>query len=201
MSVADRAEDARILLNQSSYRLGWAYKYEPGKDPRVLCELAHDTIELALNSVIVAAGGKYRSTHDLGMLTKAAAAANEPLPKELDSVRQLPRYTGGGRYSFRRAGGQEPISRASYEHILNLAEKTNGWAKDRFRALTGEEIDSNGEAEKRKEELEPSGGRKPVVEGGYPAVHFGARPATDGGDEERNHERRPDEPDDGTPKR
>ena len=32
MSVADRAEDARILLNQSSYRLGWAYKYEPGKD-------------------------------------------------------------------------------------------------------------------------------------------------------------------------
>ena len=151
MSVADRAEDARILLNQSSYRLGWAYKYEPGKDPRVLCELAHDTIELALNSVIVAAGGKYRSTHDLGMLTKAAAAANEPLPKELDSVRQLPRYTGGGRYSFRRAGGQEPISRASYEHILNLAEKTNGWARDRFRALTGEETDSNGEAEKRKE--------------------------------------------------
>ena len=157
MSVADRAEDARILLNHSSYRLGWARKYDPGKDPRVLCELAHDTIELALNIIIiiiiVAAGGKYRSTHDLGMLTKATAAANEPLPRELDSVRQLPRYTGGGRYSFRRPGGQEPISRASYEHILNLAEKTNGWAKDRFRTLTGEEIDGNGEAEKRKEEL------------------------------------------------
>ena len=134
-----------------------------------MCELAHDTIELALNSVIVAAGGKYRSTHDLSMLTKAAAAANEPLPRELDGVRQLPRYTGGGRYSFRRPGGQEPISRASYEHILNLAEKTSGWAKDRLRTLTGEEIDGNGEAEKRKEELEPLGGRKPVVEGDYPA--------------------------------
>lgn len=40
-------------------------QYEPDTDPRVLCELAHDAIELALNSVIVAAGGRYRSTHDL----------------------------------------------------------------------------------------------------------------------------------------
>ena len=69
MSVVDRSEDARILLEESDYRLKWARKFEPNTDPRVLCELAHDAIELALNSVIVAAGGRYRSTHDLGILS------------------------------------------------------------------------------------------------------------------------------------
>lgn len=66
MSVVAKSEDARILLEESDYRLNWARKYEPDTDPRVLCELAHDVTELALNSVIVAAGGRYRSTHDLG---------------------------------------------------------------------------------------------------------------------------------------
>lgn len=141
MSVVDRAEDARILLEESDYRLNWARKYEPDTDPRVLCELAHDAIELALNSVIVAAGGRYRSTHDLGILSRAAASANEPLPEELGSIRELPRYTGGGRYSFRRPTGREPISRASYKHILKLAEGTNNWANDRFRTLSVDEID------------------------------------------------------------
>jgi HEPN domain-containing protein len=83
MNGDDRTEDVQLLIEEAAYRLRWARKYDPGDDPRVLCENAHEAIEAALNTVIVAAGKRYRSSHDLGHLANVAADAGQPLPAEL----------------------------------------------------------------------------------------------------------------------
>ena len=86
MNGDDRTEDVQLLIEEAAYRLRWAQKYDPGDDPRVLCENAHEAIEAALNTVIVAAGKRYRSSHDLGHLANVAADAGQPLPAELEGI-------------------------------------------------------------------------------------------------------------------
>lgn len=133
MTSTGDADDVGLLLDEAAYRLRSANKYDPLDDPRVLCENAHDAIEFSLNAVIVAMGGPYRRTHDLAHLADTAARAGHALPPALAAVRALPRYTGGGRYEFRTTGTREPVSKAEYDHAIELAEGTLQWARERVR--------------------------------------------------------------------
>ena len=137
-STAD-ADDVGLLLDEAAYRLRCANKYDPHDDPRVLCENAHDAIEFSLNAVIVAIGGPYRRTHDLAHLADTLAMAGRALPPTLAAVKALPRYTGGGRYEFRTTGTREPVSRAEYDHAVELAEGTLQWAREQVRDVMGPE--------------------------------------------------------------
>ena len=106
MSASERRDEVQLLLEEAAYRLGGAVEHAPrdGDDARIACENAHDAIEVSLNAVIVARGEKYRASHDLSQLADVAGRAGEAIPAELNGIRKLRPYTGGGRYSYRGAG-------------------------------------------------------------------------------------------------
>ena len=133
MTPTGNVDDVGLLLDEAAYRLRCARKYDPLDDPRVLCENAHDAIEFSLNAVIIATGMPYRRTHDLAHLADTAASAGHTLPPALAVVRALPRYTGGGRYEFRTTGAREPVSKAEYDHAVELAEDILQWAREQVR--------------------------------------------------------------------
>ena len=137
MSGSERREDVQLLLQEAAYRLNGAVENAPreGEDARIGCENAHDAIEVSLNAVIVASGEKYRASHDLSELADVAAEAGEPIPAELNGIRELRPYTGGGRYSYRHAGHVDPATKSDYDQIVNLAQGTYAWAGSRAREL------------------------------------------------------------------
>ena len=171
MSVSERRQQVHLLLEEAAYRLTGAVEHAPreGQDARMACENAHDAIEVSLNAVIVARGEKYRSSHDLSQLADVAAHAGEPIPAELNGIRELRPYTGGGRYSYRAEGRIEAATQGDYDQIVNLAKMTYAWAGGRARELCGARpprpITPDGETATYPEP-EP----KPLQPGGDPGI-------------------------------
>ena len=171
MSASERRDEVQLLLEEAAYRLAGAVEHAPrdGDDARIACENAHDAIEVSLNAVIVARGEKYRASHDLSQLADVAGRAGEAIPAELNGIRRLRPYTGGGRYSYRGAGRIEPATKTDYDQIVDLAKRTYAWAASRARELCG--------ARPRRQPApdgetgdDPDPGRKPVQAGGDPGI-------------------------------
>lgn len=139
MNASEQQDEVELLLKEAEYRLRGAITNAPrdGDDARIACENAHDAIEVSLNAVIVARGEKYRASHDLSQLADIAGRAGEAIPAELIRIRSLRPYTGGGRYSYRRAGQIEPATKSDYDQIVDLAKRTYAWATGRARELCG----------------------------------------------------------------
>ena len=141
MREGRRDEEVTLLLKEAAYRLRWARKYDPTEDPRILCENAHDCIEVCLNTLLVAAGERHWSTHDLSNLAnKVTRTALRPSEELTQRIKELPLYTGGGRYEYRKTGDQEPIPKTEYDAVLEVAEEIFRHTTDRVRQSTrGEE--------------------------------------------------------------
>ena len=169
MSASERRDEAQLLLE--AYRLAGAVEHAPreGEDARIACENAHDAIEVALNAVIVARGDKYRASHDLSALADVAGRAGEAIPAELNGIRSLRPYTGGGRYSYRGAGRIEPATKTDYDQIVDLARRTYAWAAGRARELCGAKPRRQAAADGESGD-DPDPERKPAHAGGDPEI-------------------------------
>lgn len=138
MSEKKQQDEVELLLNEAAYRLQGAVEHAPtddDDDARIACENAHDAIEVSLNAVIVARGEKYRASHDLSQLAEIAKQAGEAIPAELEGIRSLRPYTGGGRYSYRGTGRIEPATKNDYKQIVDLAKGIFTWATSRARGI------------------------------------------------------------------
>ena len=104
---------------------------------------------------------------DLSQLADVAARAGEAIPAELNGIRELRPYTGGGRYSYRGAGRVEPATKSDYDQIVNLAKRTYSWAGGRARELCGAKPQqATPESDTGND---PESGRSPSDEHGEPS--------------------------------
>jgi HEPN domain-containing protein len=83
--------------------------------------------EKLLKAALLALGIRYRFTHNLGELIHLLAKGRNPLPRELDGIRELTPYATEWRYDLLPPEGEEPLDRlASREMVARLRTWVEG---------------------------------------------------------------------------
>lgn len=85
---------------------------------------AQQAAEKALKGVLIARGGSFRKTHDIGVLLTLLRNAGVEVSHDLDASVHLSQYAFASRYP-----SEVPLTEANFREALQLAEAVVAWCE------------------------------------------------------------------------
>ncbi|TVR69709.1 MAG: HEPN domain-containing protein [Sphaerobacteraceae bacterium] len=119
------ADDPREWLQRARSNLAQARNEHPDIYLEDLCFQAQQAAEKALKGVILGYGLEFPYTHDVAYLISVLERHFGPVPADLEDAAVLTRYAVATRYP----GVIEPVTRAEYLEVLELAQRVVVWAE------------------------------------------------------------------------
>ncbi len=133
-----------MWLGEAEDHLKIARKYDPELNLRLLCSEAHLGAEKAIKSVVIARGGAFTYTHDVGALLDEAEQIGETVPQDVRAGEILTTYSSSGRYPS-TGDERNATTREEYDEAIEAATAVLGWATDRVETLLAESDESGTE--------------------------------------------------------